>query len=101
MMRARYSLRKSIWRCVIIARCPWHSAAGGLSSDISHIYHRTSSGSIGLRRLGSLDYAGDRWMAQRVGRPALEDNFAALNNIEAVGELRHVVDVGFGDEHGV
>src|ERR1051326_8102217 len=49
-MRERYSLRKSICRCLIIVRPPSRlqgAQHGGPVRDISHIYHGRPAGSIG------------------------------------------------------
>jgi hypothetical protein len=49
----------------------------------------------------SLHHPYDRGVLAYFSRRSRIDDLAPLDHIEAVGELRHVVDVRLGDEHGV
>src|SRR5262245_2811917 len=71
-------------------------------SDISHIYHSWPPCSIRRPRLpGSLDHPGHRRVPACLARLAGKDYLAAFNDIEAVGEIRDVVDIRFGNEYRV
>src|SRR5262245_49135651 len=47
---------------------------------------------------GAADHAHDRTVAVHILRPADEDDLAALDDVEARGELWYVVDVGLRDQ---
>src|SRR5262245_35778656 len=54
------------------------------------------------RRLsGAIHDPGHRWVLAHVARRPGEDDFAALDNVEAVRDIGHVVEIGFSDQHGV
>src|SRR5215467_4858780 len=44
---------------------------------------------------------GDRGVLAHVGGRSGENDFAALDDVKAVRKFRHVVEIGFGDQHGV
>src|SRR5215467_15421596 len=51
-----------------------------------------------LRR--ALDYPSDVQVPPRLRWRPGKNNLTAFNHIESIREVRHVVDVGFGNEHG-
>src|SRR5262249_15807456 len=71
-------------------------------SDISVIYHAQAPGSIGSRGWGNaLNDAPNGRVPLRLFRPARKNNLTAFNDIEPVGKIGNVVDVGFGNEYGM
>src|SRR5262245_38924760 len=104
MMRERYSCRKSIWRWLIMVVLLPPARRGAIS--VCLIYHTSitlrSPCSIGLaaagRRRRSADNARhDRVLGGRF-RPAGKNDLTTLDHVEPVGEIRHVMDVGLGNE---
>src|SRR5262245_42854688 len=67
---------------------------------ISPIYQPAAAVSIGCRRRGSLDDAGNRGILARLARQAGKDDLASLDDVEPIGEVGNMVDVGFGNENG-
>src|SRR5262245_3225034 len=76
---------------------------GARVPDISRIYHSRGPSSIGRRGHGTdtFDDASDRRVPPGLFRLAREYCFTAFNDIEPVGKVGNVVDVGFGDKYGV
>src|SRR5215475_6921645 len=104
MMRERYSCRKSIWRWLIMVIPP---PAGKARGDLGWLIYHTS---ITLRSPCSIDPAAaggsrhsadnarhDRVLGGRF-RLARKNDLATLDHVEPVGEIRHVMDVGLGNE---
>src|SRR5262245_60711193 len=103
MMRERYSCRKSIWRWLIMVIPP---PAGKARGDLGWLIYHTS---ITLRSPCSIDPAAggsrhsadnarhDRVLGGRF-RLARKNELATIDHVEPVGEIRHVMDVGLGNE---
>src|SRR5262245_53358180 len=103
MMRERYSCRKSIWRWLIISvLLPPESGA----SCLCLIYHTSitpgACRSIVLaasgRRRGSADDTRHNRVVGGGVRSAAKNDLTALDHVKPVGKIRHVMDVGLGDE---
>src|SRR5262249_11046548 len=102
MMRERYSCRKSIWRWLImVVPPPVGKVAGGPDRLIYHtsitLRRPCSIGPAGGRRRSADDARHGRVLCGRF-RLAGKNDLAALHHVEPVGEIRHVMDVGLGNE---
>src|SRR5262249_62139328 len=97
-MRERSSWRKSICRWVIQVASP----------GASLIYHTSITAAAAIQSAGRgrnrrrpLDDPRHDRVAPCGGGLAGEDDLAALDDVEPVGQVGNMVDVGFRDQHAV
>src|SRR5271165_2011300 len=93
----RFSLRPAPPLTGVLCRPALHWP---ILPDISQVYQAAAPVSISRGSRGSLDDSGHGRILADLLRGAGEDDFPTLDDIEPIGEIRNMVDVGLGNENG-